>query len=93
MWYLPEPINDLDLINAVYTGTQTAMHTEDLIIDDDAQGKEVKHVGEVMPDIGVTIFAVTLGIESVRLGDTARFMIATNQMDALGIPEFEADEE
>ena len=65
MWYLPESVDDLDLINAVYARAQATMHTKDLIVDDHAQGKEVEHVCKVMPDIGIAIFAIALGVEAV----------------------------
>jgi len=41
------------------------MDAKDLVVDDHTQREKVKHVGKIMPDIGVAVFARTLGIESV----------------------------
>lgn len=54
------------------------MNAEYLIVDYDAQRQEIKHVGKVVPDVGITILASTFGIESVRLGDASRFMVTAD---------------
>ena len=46
-----------------------------------------------MPDIGIAIFAIAFSVEAVGLCDTTRFMVAADEVDALWIAEFEADEE
>ena len=73
---LPKPINNLDLVNTVDARTQSSMHTEYLIIDHDGQGKEVEHVGEVVPDIGVAVFAVAFGVKAIGLCYTTRLVVA-----------------
>lgn len=45
------------------------------------------------PDVGVSILAGALGIEAVGLGDATRFMVSTDQVDAVGVAEFEANEQ
>jgi hypothetical protein len=50
---------------------KAAMDTEDLIVDDHAQGKEIKHVGEVMPYICIAIFACAFSVKTVRLSDAS----------------------
>lgn len=35
----------------------TSVYAEDLVIDDDAQRQKVKHVCEIMPHIGIAVFA------------------------------------
>ena len=69
------------------------MDTKDLIIYDHTKGEEIEHVREIMPDVRIAIFSVAFRIEAVRLGDTSRFVIATYEMNALGIAELETDEE
>jgi hypothetical protein len=34
----------------------TAVYAEDLVVNDDTQGEEVKHIGKIMPDVRVSIF-------------------------------------
>ena len=57
MRYLAKAINNFDLVDGVDGGGEAAMDAEDLVIDDHAQGKEIEHVGEIVPDIRITIFA------------------------------------
>lgn len=57
MRYLAKAINNFDLVDGVDGRGEAAMDAEDLVIDDHAQGKEIKHVGEIVPDIRITIFA------------------------------------
>ena len=35
----------------------TSVHTENLIVNHHAQGKKVKHVGEIVPDVSVPILS------------------------------------
>ena len=91
--YLAEAIDDFDLIDAVDAGTQAAVHAEYLVVDDDGEGEEVEHVGEVVPDVGVAVFAVAFGVEAVGLGDATGLVVAADKVHARGVAQFEADEE
>lgn len=93
MRYLPEPIDNLDLINRVYTRAQPAVHAEDLVVDDDGEGEVVEHVCEVVPDVGVAVFARAFGVEAVGLRYAARFVVAADEVDAVWVAQFEADQE
>lgn len=77
MRYLSESIDDLNLVDGVNARRQSSMNTEDLIVNDNAEGEEVEHVGEVMPYVCVAIFPRAFGVEAVRLCDAARFVIAS----------------
>lgn len=90
---LTESVDDLDLINGVDGRGETAVYAEDLVVDHHAQSQEIKHVGEIVPDVGVAVFPSTLGIEPVRLGNPAGFMISADKMDALGVSQFQANEQ
>ena len=68
------------------------MHAEDLVVDDDREGEEVEHVGEVVPDVRVAVFAVAFGVEAVGLGDAAGLVVAADEVHAGGVAQFEADE-
>lgn len=54
------------------------MDTKNLVIYHDTECQKVKHVGKVVPDIGVTVLARALGIEAIGLGDAARLVIASD---------------
>lgn len=71
----------------------TSVYAEDLIINDNAKGQKVKHVGKVVPHIGVSIFPRALRIEPVGLGHASRLVVPADKVDAIRIPQFQADEE
>ena len=54
------------------------MHTEDLVVDHDGQGEEVEHVCEVVPDVGVAVFAVAFGVEAIRLCYASGLVVAAD---------------
>lgn len=68
------------------------MHAEDLVVDDDGERQVVEHVGEVVPHIRVAVLAATLGVEAVGLRHTTRFVVAADEMHAVRVAQFEADE-
>jgi hypothetical protein len=90
---LSEAIDNLDLINAMDAGRQTTVDTEYLVVDDAGEGKVVEHVGEVMPDSSVTVLTAALCIKAVGLGNSSRLVVATDEMDAVRIAEFETDQQ
>ena len=93
MRYLAKPVDDLDLIDGVYGRGKTTVDTKYLVINDNTQSKEIEHIGKVVPDIGVAVFSGTLGIEAIRLGHTAGLVVASNKMNALGVSQFQTNEQ
>jgi len=91
--YFPKAINNFDLIYAMNAWAQPSMHTKYIVVDDYTEREEVKHVGEVMPYVCVAIFPVTFCVETVGLSDAARLVVASDQVYAVGVSEFETDEE
>lgn len=69
------------------------MNTENLVVNNDTEGEVVEHVCEVVPHVGVAVFARTLGVETVGLRDAARFVVSADEVDAVRVAKFEADEE
>ena len=66
------------------------MDAENLVVDHHAQSQEVEHVGEVVPHVGVAVLAGAFGVKAIRLGNAAGLMIASDQVDSVGIPKFQA---
>lgn len=93
MRYLSKPVDDLDLVDGMYGRRQAAVHAEDLVVDDDREGEEVEHVGEVVPDVGVPVLARAFRVEAVGLRDAARLVVAADQVYAVRVSELEAYEE
>ena len=77
----------------MYRGRQAAVNAKNVVVDDYAERQKVKHVGEVMPHVGIAIFATALGVEAVGLGDATRFVVAADEVYARWIAQLEADEQ
>lgn len=68
------------------------MYAEDLIVDDNRQRQKVEHVGEIVPHIRIAVLSRALSVEAVRLGDTARLVVATNEVDSVWVAQLQADQ-
>ena len=88
-----ETVDDLDLIDGMDGGRETAVDAENLIVDHDGEGEEIEHVRKVVPDVRVAVLARAFGVEPVRLCYATGFVVATDQMYAGGVAQLEADEE
>ena len=61
------------------------MHAEHLVVHDCAEGQVVKDLGAVAPYVDTAILAQTLIVKAVHLRDLPRFVVATDQGDAVGV--------
>lgn len=93
MWDLSEAIDNFDLVDAVDAWGQAAVDAEYLVVDDDGERQEVEHVREVVPDVGVAVFARALGVEAIGLGYAAGFVVAANEVHSSWVAELKAHEE
>jgi len=80
-----------DVIKGIDAGGETSVEAEDLVVDKGGEGEVVKEVGEVLPYIRVPIFSETFVVETVDLRDLARFVVATEDGDALRISDFKGN--
>jgi hypothetical protein len=64
-----------------------------LVLNESGEGEIIEEIGEVSPDVGVSVLSQTLVIEAVNLSDLARFVVASEDCDAIAIPQFHRDEE
>jgi hypothetical protein len=69
------------------------MYAEDVSIDDGPKGEEVKCLIEILPAIGVAVFFIDLVEKAIHHGDVPAFMVAPQQIDAVGILHLQAEEE
>lgn len=60
-----EPVDDLDLIYAVYAWAKSSMDAEDSIVNDARERQIVKHVCEMVPYGGVAVFPATFCVEAI----------------------------
>ena len=89
---LAEAVDDADLVEGVDARTQPAVYAEYPVVDHDAQRQEIEHVGEVVPYVCVTVFAIAFRVETVGLSHPAGFVVPPDQVDARWVAEFEEDE-
>jgi len=85
-------IKSSDVIQSINARGEAAMKTEDLVVDQGSEGEVVKEVGEVLPDISVSVFAKTLVVETVDLGDLTGLVISSKNGDSLRVSDLEGDE-
>lgn len=67
------------------------MDAEYLVVDHDGQGEEVEHIGEIVPDIGVAVFAVTFSVKAIGLCYASGFVVASDQVHPRRVAQFETD--
>ena len=63
-----------------------------LFFNQGSQGKVIKEIGKVFPNIHVSVFHQAFVVEAVDLCDLPRFVIATKNGDAMSKPYFERHE-
>lgn len=69
------------------------MKTEDLVVDQGGQGEVVEKVGEVLPDIGIAVFAQAFVVEPVHLGNLTRLVVAAENGNPLWVSDLESNKE
>ena len=67
MRHLLKSVQGADVIQAVNTGAEAAVQTEDLTVYQRRQRQVVEQIGEVLPHIGIAVLAQTFVIETVNL--------------------------
>jgi hypothetical protein len=92
VWNFLDTVQSSDVIECVDARGETAVKTEDLVVDQGSEGKVVKEVGEVLPDISVSVFAKTLVVETVDLGDLTGLVVSSKNGDSLRVSDLEGDE-
>ena len=65
MWRLLHAVKLANLVEGVDAGRETTVKAEDRVLNDSSQRKEVKKLGELLPDIGVAVLSQALIIEAI----------------------------
>jgi len=73
-------------------GRKGAKYT-DLVLDEGSEGEVVEQIGEVPPNISVSVLPQAFIVETVDLGDLARFVVAPEDGDSVAVPQLHRDEE
>jgi hypothetical protein len=64
-----------------------------LVVDESSERKVVEEVGEVLPDVRISILPQALVVETVNLSDLSRLVVTTEDRNAVPVPNLEGDEE
>ena len=65
----------------------------DLVLDESCEGEVIEQVGEVPPDIGVSVFSKTLVVKAIYLRNLSRFVVSAEDCDAVPVAKLESDEQ
>lgn len=57
----------------------------DLVLDESCEGEVIEQVGEVPPDVGVSVFSEALIVESVYLRDLSRLVVAAKDRYTIAV--------
>lgn len=91
--HLLEPLQRPDVVQSFDAGREPTMQTEELVFNDSGEGEEVEELGEALPDVGVTVFAAALVVETVDLSDLPRLVVAPQNGDPVLVAHFEGNEQ
>jgi len=93
VWHLLNTVESSDVVQGVDTGGQTSVETENLVVNERSQGKVVEKVRETFPDIRISVFAQTLVVETVDLGNLSGLVVSSKNCNALWVADLESDKE
>ena len=65
------------------------MNCKYFIVNGGGNGKVVKHIGEILPNCEIVEFSLTLHVESIVLGDSSCFVVASDHKHSFGIADFQ----
>jgi hypothetical protein len=86
-------INGVTYAPLLGKGQQKGAKLTHLVLNEGCEGEIIEEIGEVSPDVGVSVLSQTLVVEAVNLSDLTRFVVASEDGDAIAIPQFHRDEE
>lgn len=69
------------------------MQAENLSINEGGERQIVEQIGEVLPHVGISVFAQTFVVESVDLRDLSRLVVAAQDGDSFTITDLKGDEQ
>jgi hypothetical protein len=67
--------------------------TENLVLNQSGKRKIVEEIGEVLPDVRISVFTQAFVVKSVDLCDLTGFVVSTKDCDALRVTDFQSNKE
>ena len=93
MWHLLDAVKGPDIVKGVDAWREAAVKAEDLVVDECGKREVVEEVGEMLPYVGIAIFAEALVVETVNLGDLAGLVVSSEDSDALWVADLKGNKE
>lgn len=59
------------------------MEAEDLVLNDSCKWKHVEEIGEVLPDIGVSVLPQAFVVKTIDLGDLPTLVVSSQNSDSV----------
>lgn len=69
------------------------MKAENLVLNQSGKREIVEQVGEVLPNVRISVFTKAFVVKSVDLCDLSRFVVSTKDCDALRVTNFQSNKE
>lgn len=91
--YFLFPVEQSHLIDGGQVGGESAVEAEDVAVDDGSQRQVVERLIEVFPAVGVAVFFIDFVQEAVHHCYVSAFVVAAEEVDAVGVLDFEAEEQ
>ena len=82
MGNLHDSIDHTDLVDGLDLGGEASMDAKDLAFDYCGKGEKVEDVGDVSPDIAISVLSLAFIKESIELGCLTGFVISSKQGDS-----------
>jgi len=90
--YVGRTHDTADLLHRVKIGTQTAVHGEDLLVDDSGDRQAVEAVGERLPQLDV-VAPLALVVEAVDTVDGCALVVAAENEEVLRVLDLVREEQ
>jgi hypothetical protein len=86
-------IQSTDVVKSVYTWRQASVKAEYLVINESRERQVIKQVREVLPDVRIAVLSQALIVEAIDLGDLARFVVPSEDGNALRVSDLKGNKE
>lgn len=68
------------------------MQTENLSFNDGGEREVIEDFSEVLPDVGVTVLADGLIVETVDLGSSSTFVVTSSEGDSIRVTHLQREQ-
>jgi len=93
MWHFHHSVKRPHLVQLVQRRRESSMQAEDLIFHQRRQRQQIEQIREVLPDVGVAVFAEALVVEAVDLGDLPGLVVPSQNGHSVLEPHFVANQQ